>query len=111
LAVIIIRPAWALWIERGSDVVDDRLFRRADKSCRADDDLNDVHSSFGALVQVYAEVDGEVVNRQAAAVEGLQQQHLPDRGRASLEAAPSSSQHATTVHGNLIETPSISEVT
>ena len=29
--------------EGGSDVVDDRLFRRADKPCRADDDLNDVH--------------------------------------------------------------------
>ena len=47
--------------EGGSDVVDDRLFRRADKPCRTHDDLNDVHGSPGALVQVDAEVAGEVV--------------------------------------------------
>ena len=73
-----------LWLgtigERGSDVVDDRLFRRADKSCRTDDDLNDVHGSLGALVQVDAEVAGEVVDRQAATVERLQHQDLLDRG-------------------------------
>ena len=48
--------------EGGSDVVDDRLFRRADKPCRAHDDLDDVHGSLGALVQVDAEVAGEVVH-------------------------------------------------
>ena len=42
--------------EGGTDEVDDRLFRRADKPCRADDDLNDVHRSPGALVQFDAEV-------------------------------------------------------
>ena len=35
----------------GSDVVDDGLFGRADKPCRAHDDLNDVHGFPGALVQ------------------------------------------------------------
>ena len=66
--------------EGGSDVVDDRLFRRADKPCRTDDDLNDVHGSLGALVQFDAEVAGEVVHRQVAAVERLQHQDLSDRG-------------------------------
>ena len=58
--------------EGGSDVVDDRLFRRADKPCRTHDDLNDVHRTAGALVQVDAEVAGEVVERHVAAVERLQ---------------------------------------
>ena len=66
--------------EGGPDVVDDRLFRRADEPCRTHDDLNDVHGSPGALIQVDAEVAGEVVERQVAAVERLQHQDLPDRG-------------------------------
>ena len=35
--------------EGGSDVVDDRLFGRADKPCWAHDDLDDVHRASGAL--------------------------------------------------------------
>ena len=62
--------------EGGSDVVDDRLFRRADKTCRTHDDLDDVHGLFGTAVQFDAEVAGEVVDRQVAAVDGLQEQHL-----------------------------------
>ena len=65
--------------EGGSDVVDDRLFRRDDKPCRADDDLNDVHGSLGDLVQVDAEVAGEIVERHVAAIERLQHQDLSDR--------------------------------
>ena len=66
--------------EHGSDVVDDGSFRRADESCRADDDLDDVHGTLEALVEVDAEVAGEVVHRQAATVERLQHQDLVDRG-------------------------------
>ena len=66
--------------EGGSDVVDDRLFRRADKPCRADDDLDDVHGLSGTLIQFDAEVAGEGSSDQVAAVERLQHQHLPDRG-------------------------------
>ena len=65
--------------EGGSDEVDDRLFRRADEPCRAHDDLNDVDGCPGTLVQVDAEVAGEVVEDQVAAVERLQQQDLSDR--------------------------------
>ena len=49
--------------EGGSDVVDDRLFRRADKPCRTHHDLDDVHGRLGALVQFDAEVAGELVDR------------------------------------------------
>ena len=77
--------------EDGSDVVDDRLFRRADKPCRTHDDLDDVHGSARALVQFDAEVAGELVDDQVAAVERLQHQDLPDRGLSSLDAAASSS--------------------
>ena len=64
----------------GSDVVDDGLFGRADKPCRAHDDLNDVHGFPGSLVQAYAEVAGEVIENQVPAVERLQHQDLFDRG-------------------------------
>ena len=74
--------------EGGSDVVDDRLFGRADKPCRAHDDLNDVHGSPGALVQVDAEVAGEVVEDQVAAIERLQHQDLSDRGRSFARRRP-----------------------
>jgi hypothetical protein len=40
----------------GSDVVDDRLFGRADKSGWTNDDLNNVHGPARALVEFYAEV-------------------------------------------------------
>ena len=62
--------------EDGSDVVDDRLFGRGDKPCRTHHDLDDVHRRFGTLVQFDAEVAGELVHRQVAAVERLQQQDL-----------------------------------
>ena len=44
-------------------------------------DLNDVHGSPFALVQVDTEIGGEVVENQVAAVEGLQHQDLLDRRR------------------------------
>ncbi len=79
--------------ERRADVVDDCLIRRADESCRSDDDLNDVHRALGALVQVDAKVAGEVVDRQAATVERLQHQDLLGlgrrRARRSTEHQPS----------------------
>ena len=73
--------------EGGTDVVDDRLFRRADKPCRTHDDLNDVHGSLGALVQVDAEVAGEVVENQVAAIERLQHQDLSGPA-AALRSTP-----------------------
>ena len=66
--------------EGGSDVVDDRLFWRADRPCWTHDDLDDVHGLLGALVQFDAEVAGELVDRQVAAVERLQHQHLRGPG-------------------------------
>ena len=63
----------------GTDEVDDRLFRCADKPCRAHDDLNDIHRPAGTLVQVDPEVAGEVVEDHVAAIERLQQQDLLDR--------------------------------
>ena len=42
--------------ERGSNVVDHRLFWRADKPCRTHDDLNHVHGPLDALIQFDAEV-------------------------------------------------------
>ena len=63
--------------EGGSDVVDDRLFGRADEPCRSDDDLDDVHGSADALVgQVCPEVAGEGIDDEAAAVDSLQQEDL-----------------------------------
>ena len=82
--------------EGGSDVVDDRLFWRADKPCRTHDDLDDVHGLLGALVQFDAEVAGELVHRQrcrgrtiAAPAPG------GPAGWASLGAAPRSSKTAS----------------
>ena len=67
--------------EGGSDEVDDRLFRRAHRPCRAHDDLNEVHRSFGALVQFDTKIRGEVVDHEVAAVDRLQHQDLLlDRG-------------------------------
>ena len=71
----------------GTDEVDDRLFRRADKPCRTHGDLDDVHRSPGALIQVDTEVAGEVVENHVAAVERLQQQDLSDR-RLQLRPTP-----------------------
>ena len=62
--------------ENGSDEVDDRLFRRAHRPARADDDLNEVHWSFGTLVQFDVKMRGEVVENEVAAVERLQHQDL-----------------------------------
>ena len=92
--------------EGGSDVVDDRLFGRADKPCRAHDDLDDVHGSLGALVQFDAEVAGELVNDQVAAVERLQHQDLPDwLAAASLDAAASTSRPVNATRRNLRPAP------
>ena len=65
--------------EGGSDVVDHRLFWRADKPCWPHHDLHDVHRLRRALVQFDAEVAGELVHRERASVERLQHQHLADR--------------------------------
>ena len=62
--------------EGGTDEVDDRLFRRDDKPCWSHDDLDDVHRCADALDQVDAEVAGEPVENQVAAVERLQHQDL-----------------------------------
>ena len=62
--------------EGGSDVVDHRWFRRADKPCRTHHDLDEVDGRFGTLVQFDAEVASELVDRQVAAVDRLQQQYL-----------------------------------
>ena len=62
--------------EGGSDVVDDRVFGRADEPRWSDDDLDDVHGSADALVEVYPEVGGEGVEDHAAAIDRLQQQDL-----------------------------------
>ena len=64
----------------GSDVVDDGLFGRADKPCRAHDDLDDVHGFPDALVQADAELAGELIENQVPAVERLQHQDLFDGG-------------------------------
>ena len=62
----------------------------------AHDDLDDVHGLFGALVQVDAEVAGELVDRQVAAVDRLQHQQLRATARwASLDAAPRRSKTAS----------------
>ena len=65
--------------EGGSDVVDHRLFRRTDRPCWTHDDLDNVDGPLGALVQFDTEVAGELVDRDIAAVERLQHQHLADR--------------------------------
>ena len=88
--------------EGGPNVVDDRLFWRADRPCRAHDDLNEVHGLFGALVQFDAKVRGEVVENQVAAVERLQHQDLLDRLGCPVAAAPSTSKPASTTQGNLL---------
>ena len=62
--------------EGGSDVVDNRLFGCADEPGRTDDDLDDVHRSADALVEVHPEVGGEGVDDDAAAIDPLQQQDL-----------------------------------
>ena len=93
--------------EGGSDVVDDRLFGRADKPCRTDDDLDDVHGLSGTLVQFDAEVAGEVVHRQVAAVERLQQQDLSDRRAQLRSRRPSSSKPASTTRGNRRPAPAL----
>ena len=54
--------------EGGSDVVDDRLFGCADEPCWSNDDLDDVHGSADALVEVCPEVGVEGIEDQAAAV-------------------------------------------
>ena len=73
--------------EGGSDVVDNRLFGCADEPGRTDDDLDDVHRSADALVEVHPEVGGEGVDDDAAAIDSLQQQdllHVRMRGGLSV---------------------------
>ena len=75
----------------GSDEIDDRLFRRGDKSRGPHDDLNEIDRVADLLIQVHAEVGGEVIENQVAAVDRLQHQHLSGDGPASLDAAASNS--------------------
>ena len=89
--------------ERGADVVDDRLFRRADEPCRTDDDLDDVHGFARSLVEVDAEVAGEVIEHQVAAV-GLQHQDLLDLGLGPAEDPRSTRQPVSAGPKNLLET-------
>ena len=88
--------------ERRSDVVDNRLFGRADKPCRANHDFNDIHGLPGPLVQVDAEVGGCVVVRHVAAVERLQQQHVSNR---RLSFARRRSEHQQARHRGTLESP------
>ena len=66
--------------ERGADEVHDGLFGCADKPCRADHDLDHVHGRPRALVEIGPEVSGERIERQTAAGERLQHEHLADAG-------------------------------
>ena len=82
--------------EGGSDEVDDRLFRRADRPCRAHDDLHEVHRLFGALVQFDMKVGGEVVEHEVAAVERLQHQDLLRTGLSGrVSPRPPAAQQAS----------------
>jgi len=79
--------------ERRLDVVDDRLFRRADKPRRADDHLNDVHGTAGEAIEFDTEAASEGVESQIAAIERLQQQDMPD-DRRRLTSGRAERQHA-----------------
>ena len=58
-------------------------------SYRADDGLNEVHRSFGALVQFDTEIRREIVDHEVAAGERLQHQDLPlDRLRRHIGGCP-----------------------
>ena len=77
-AAVTIRSGFGRSSEGGSDVVDHHLFWRADKPRWPHHDLHDVHGLRRAPHQFDTEVVGELVNRDRAAVEGLQHQHLAD---------------------------------
>ena len=59
-----------------SDVVDDRLVRRADEPCGSDDDLNDVHGLACLPVQANAKVAGELIEDEIPAVQRMQHEDL-----------------------------------
>ena len=61
----------------GSDEIDDRLFRCADESRGPHGDLNEIDRALDLLIHLHAEVGGEVIENQVAAVDRLQHQHLP----------------------------------
>ena len=88
--------------ERRSDVVDNRVFGRADKPCGANHDFNDIHGLPDPLAQVDAEVGGCVVVRHVAAVERLQQQHVSNR---RLSFARRRSEHKQAHHRGTLESP------
>jgi hypothetical protein len=88
--------------ERRSDVVDNRVFGRADKPCGANHDFNDIHGLPDPLAQVDAEVGGCVVVRHVAAVERLQQQHVSNR---RLSFARRRSEHQQARHRGTLESP------
>ena len=62
--------------EGGTDELDDRLLRRADKPCRTHDDLNDVDGHPSALVELDTETAGEMVDNSGY------------RGRTTAAAGP-----------------------
>ena len=64
----------------GSDEIDDGLFRRGDESRGSHGDLDEIDRAPDLLIQVDAEVGGEVIENQVAAVDRLQHQHLSGDG-------------------------------
>ena len=83
----------------GTNVIDDCLFRCANKPRRPHRHLDDVHRLAGALVQFDAKLTREVVEYQVAAIERLQDQDLANRGLSSLKGAMSSSKTQSAVRG------------
>ena len=78
--------------ERGTDVVDDGLFRCDDKPCRTHHDLDHARWRPRAFREIDAEIGGESVERQVAAGERLQQEDVSHRrlgfGAARYEQQP-----------------------
>ena len=64
----------------GSDEIDDRLFRCADKSRRPHGDLNEIDRALDPLIDLHPEVGGEVIEDQVAAFDRLQHHHLAGEG-------------------------------
>ena len=71
----------------GSDEIDDRLFRRGDESRRPHIDLTEIDRAPDPLIHLDAEVGGEVIENQVAALDRLQHQHLASR-RAQPRSTP-----------------------
>ena len=90
--------------ESGPDVVDDRLFRCADEPCWTDDDLDDVHGSARAIVEVDSEVAGEGIEDQVAAIDPCSSRICWTLGWAQAEDPWSTRQPVSAAPKNLLET-------